>query len=316
MNTIKETNFNFERQQAFYRGKVRDVYTIADKYLAMVATDRISAFDVVLPQAIPHKGQVLNQIAAKFLKATEDIVPNWVIAVPDPCVTIGYLCQPFKVEMVIRGYLSGHAWREYQAGKREICGEPLPDGLRENDRLPEPIITPTTKAAIGHDEDISRAEILKQDIVSAADYAQLERYTKALFKRGTELAAERGLILVDTKYEFGKLEGKIYLIDEIHTPDSSRYFYADSFQLLQQEGKPQRQLSKEFVRKWLIENGFQGKEGQQVPEMTKEIVSSISERYIELFEHITGERFVYPENADVLSRVEYNTMAALRHITN
>lgn len=316
MNTIKETNFNFERQQAFYRGKVRDVYTIADKYLAMVATDRISAFDVVLPQAIPHKGQVLNQIAAKFLKATEDIVPNWVIAVPDPCVTIGYLCQPFKVEMVIRGYLSGHAWREYQAGKREICGEPLPDGLRENDRLPEPIITPTTKAAIGHDEDISRAEILKQDIVSAADYAQLERYTKALFKRGTELAAERGLILVDTKYEFGKLEGKIYLIDEIHTPDSSRYFYADSFQLLQQEGKPQRQLSKEFVRKWLIENGFQGKEGQQVPEMTKEIVSSISERYIELFEHITGERFVYPENADVLSRVEHNTMAALRHITN
>lgn len=316
MNTIKETNFNFERQQAFYRGKVRDVYTIADKYLAMVATDRISAFDVVLPQAIPHKGQVLNQIAAKFLKATEDIVPNWVIAVPDPCVTIGYLCQPFKVEMVIRGYLSGHAWREYQAGKREICGEPLPEGLRENDRLPEPIITPTTKAAIGHDEDISRAEILKQDIVSAADYAQLERYTKALFKRGTELAAERGLILVDTKYEFGKLEGKIYLIDEIHTPDSSRYFYADSFQLLQQEGKPQRQLSKEFVRKWLIENGFQGKEGQQVPEMTKEIVSSISERYIELFEHITGERFVYPENADVLSRVERNTMAALRHITN
>ncbi|GGH03354.1 phosphoribosylaminoimidazole-succinocarboxamide synthase [Parapedobacter pyrenivorans] len=316
MNTIKETNFNFERQQAFYRGKVRDVYTIADKYLAMVATDRISAFDVVLPRAIPHKGQVLNQIAAKFLKATEDIVPNWVIAVPDPCVTIGHLCQPFKVEMVIRGYLSGHAWREYHAGKREICGEPLPDGLRENDRLPEPIITPTTKAAVGHDEDISRAEILKQNIVSATDYAQLEIYTKALFKRGTELAAERGLILVDTKYEFGKLDGKIYLIDEIHTPDSSRYFYADSFERLQQEGKPQRQLSKEFVRKWLIENGFQGKENQQVPEMTNEIVSSISERYIELFEHITGERFIFPENADVLSRVERNTTAALRHITD
>ena len=315
-DTIKETNFHFEGQRAFYRGKVRDVYTIGDSHLAMVATDRISAFDVVLPRAIPCKGQVLNQIAAKFLKATEDIIPNWVIAVPDPCVTVGYQCQPFKVEMVIRGYLSGHAWREYQAGKRELCGESLPDGLRENDRLPEPIITPTTKADQGHDEDISRSDILKQGIVSAMDYTQLEAYTKALYQRGTELAAERGLILVDTKYEFGKRNGKIYLIDEIHTPDSSRYFYADSFEQLQSEGKPQRQLSKEFVRKWLIENDFQGKEGQQVPEMTDEIVSSISERYIELFEHITGERFVFPESVDLLSRVEGNTKAALQRIVD
>ena len=316
MNTIKETNFNFEGQTAFYRGKVRDVYTIADKYLAMVATDRISAFDVVLPRAIPYKGQVLNQIAAKFLKATEDIVPNWVIDVPDPSVTIGHLCQPFKVEMVIRGYLSGHAWREYSAGKREVCGESLPDGLQENDRLPEPIITPTTKAAVGHDEDISRAEILKQGIVAEADYVQLEAYTKALFKRGTEIAAKRGLILVDTKYEFGKRDGKIYLIDEIHTPDSSRYFYADSYDTLQAQGKPQKQLSKEFVRKWLIENGFQGKEGQEVPEMTDEIVSSISERYIELFEHITGEQFVYPDGTQVLERVANHIASALQKIAS
>ncbi|MGK6351762.1 phosphoribosylaminoimidazolesuccinocarboxamide synthase [Parapedobacter sp. DT-150] len=315
MNTIKETNFHFEGQTAFYRGKVRDVYTIADQYLAMVATDRISAFDVVLPRAIPYKGQVLNQIAAKFLRATEDIVPNWVMEVPDPCVTIGRLCQPFKVEMVIRGYLSGHAWREYQAGKREVCGEALPAGLNENDRLPEPIITPTTKAAVGHDEDISRAGILQQGLVSEADYAQLEAYTRALFKRGTELAAERGLILVDTKYEFGSLDGQIYLIDEIHTPDSSRYFYADSYEALQREGKPQRQLSKEFVRKWLIENGFQGKEGQNVPEMTDEIVSSISERYIELFEHITGERFAYPKDTDTLERVQRNIAAAIQGIS-
>ncbi len=314
MNTIKETNFHFEGQTAFYRGKVRDVYTIADQYLAMIATDRISAFDVVLPRAIPYKGQVLNQIAAKFLKATADIVPNWVLSVPDPCVTIGRLCQPFKVEMVIRGYLSGHAWREYQAGKREICGEPLPDGLRENDRLPEPIITPTTKAAVGHDEDISRADILRHGIVSESDYSQLETYTKALFKRGTELAAERGLILVDTKYEFGKRDGDIYLIDEIHTPDSSRYFYAESYEQLQREGKPQRQLSKEFVRKWLIENGFQGKDGQTIPNMTDEIVSSISERYIELFEHITGERFEYPEDAAILDRVQRHTATALHNI--
>ena len=311
MNTLKETNFHFEGQTAFYRGKVRDVYTIADTYLAMVATDRISAFDVVLPRAIPYKGQVLNQIAAKFLKATEDIVPNWVLAVPDPCVTIGRQCLPFKVEMVIRGYLSGHAWREYQAGKREICGEPLPDGLKENDRLPRPIITPTTKAAVGHDEDISRAAILEKGIVSEADYQQLEMYTFALFKRGTDLAAERGLILVDTKYEFGKIGDDILLIDEIHTPDSSRYFYADSYAQLQNEGKPQRQLSKEFVRKWLIENGFQGKEGQKIPEMTNEIVSSISERYVELFEHITGERFDYPDDTAATERVERNTAAAL-----
>jgi len=310
MNTLKETNFNFEGQTAFYRGKVRDVYTIADT-LVMVATDRISAFDVVLPRAIPYKGQVLNQIAAKFLKATEDIVPNWVLSVPDPCVTIGRQCQPFKVEMVIRGYLSGHAWREYQAGKREICGEPLPEGLRENDRLPEPIITPTTKAAVGHDEDISRTEILRQGIVSEADYLQLEAYTKALFKRGTELAKERGLILVDTKYEFGKMNGTIYLIDEIHTPDSSRYFYAEGYEQLQKEGKPQRQLSKEFVRKWLIENGFQGKEGQQIPEMSDEIVSSISERYIELFEHITGAQFEYPADTEVTERVVNNIRTAL-----
>jgi len=311
MNTIKETNFRFEHQTGFYRGKVRDVYTIADKYLAMVATDRISAFDVVLPRAIPYKGQVLNQIAAKFLRATADIVPNWVVDVPDPCVTIGRLCQPFKVEMVIRGYLSGHAWREYQAGKRELCGERLPQGLLENDRLPAPIITPTTKAAVGHDEDISREEILRQGIVSEADYAQLEGYTQALFARGTELAAERGLILVDTKYEFGQLDGKIYLIDEIHTPDSSRYFYADTYDQLQREGKPQRQLSKEFVRKWLIDNGFQGKEGQQIPEMTDEIITSIAERYIELFEHITGERFMYPDDVDVQERVRRNIAAAL-----
>ena len=314
MNTIKETDFNFESQTAFYRGKVRDVYTIADQYLAMIATDRISAFDVVLPRAIPYKGQVLNQIAAKFLKATEDIVPNWVLDVPDPNVTIGRLCQPFKVEMVIRGYLSGHAWREYRAGKREVCGESLPEGLSENDRLPEPIITPTTKASEGHDEDISRAEILRQGLVSEADYRQLEAYTKALFQRGTVLAAERGLILVDTKYEFGKLGDRIYLIDEIHTPDSSRYFYADSYENLQREGNPQRQLSKEFVRQWLIENGFQGQEGQQIPEMTDKIVSSISERYIELYEHITGEPFKYPEQSDVMDRVASQTAAALRRI--
>lgn len=314
MNTIKETNFHFEGQTAFYRGKVRDVYTIGDTYLAMVATDRISAFDVVLPRAIPYKGQILNQIAAKFLKATEDIVPNWVLAVPDPCVTIGRLCQPFKVEMVIRGYLSGHAWREYQSGKREICGEPLPDGLKENDRLPHPIITPTTKAAVGHDEDISRTSILEKGIVSEADYAQLEAYTHALFQRGTDLAAERGLILVDTKYEFGKIGDDIFLIDEIHTPDSSRYFYADSYTQLQDEDKPQRQLSKEFVRKWLIENGFQGKEGQKIPEMTDEIVSSISERYIELFEHITGEHFEHPDDTAVSERVQRNTATALHHM--
>lgn len=312
MNAIKETNFNFENQTAFYRGKVRDVYTIADTYLAMVASDRISAFDVVLPRPIPYKGQVLNQIAAKFLKATADIIPNWVVSVPDPSVTIGQMCEPFKVEMVIRGYLSGHAWREYAAGKREVCGEALPEGLKENDKLPEPIITPTTKAAVGHDEDISRADILKKGVVSEEDYVQLEQYTKALFQRGTEIAAQRGLILVDTKYEFGKKDGKIVLIDEIHTPDSSRYFYAEGYQERQEKGESQKQLSKEFVRKWLIENGFQGKDGQVVPEMTDEIVASISERYIELYEHIVGEKFVYPDQENVLERVERNVANALK----
>ena len=304
MNAIKETHFNFPKQTAFYKGKVRDVYTINNKYLVMVVSDRISAFDVVLPEAIPFKGQVLNQIAAKFLAATSDIVPNWVVTVPDPSVTIGRICDPFKVEMVIRGYLAGHAWREYSAGKRQVCGVSLPEGLKENDKLPEPIITPTTKASVGHDEDISRENILAKHIVSAADYEQLENYTKALFKRGTEIAAKQGLILVDTKYEFGKADGKIYLIDEIHTPDSSRYFYSEGYHERQENGEPQKQLSKEFVRKWLIENGFQGKDGQVVPLMTKEIVKSISERYIELFEQITGESFIKPGDDNVLNRVE------------
>ncbi|MBE8713460.1 phosphoribosylaminoimidazolesuccinocarboxamide synthase [Sphingobacterium hungaricum] len=312
MNAIKETNFNFENQTAFYRGKVRDVYTIANEYLVMVASDRISAFDVVLPKPIPYKGQVLNQIASKFLKATADIIPNWVVAVPDPSVTIGHTCEPFKVEMVIRGYLSGHAWRTYRDGGRILCGEVLAEGLKENDKLPEPIITPTTKAAVGHDEDISRTEILAQGIVSEADYVQLENYTKQLFQRGTEIAKERGLILVDTKYEFGKKDGKIYLIDEIHTPDSSRYFYADGYAERQEKDEEQKQLSKEFVRQWLIENGFQGKDGQQVPEMTDEIVQSISERYIELYEHITGEKFQYPTDEDVQVRLQTNITNALK----
>ncbi|WP_028297849.1 phosphoribosylaminoimidazolesuccinocarboxamide synthase [Olivibacter sitiensis] len=314
MNVIKETHFEFPRQTAFYKGKVRDVYTIEDKFLAMVVTDRISAFDVVLPRAIPYKGQVLNQIAARFLKATEDILPNWVIDVPDPSVTIGRIASPFKVEMVIRGYLSGHAWREYAAGKREVCGEKLPDGLKENDKLPQPIITPTTKAAVGHDEDISKAQILKQGIVSEADYEQLEAYTKALFQRGTELANKQGLILVDTKYEFGKIGDTIYLIDEIHTPDSSRYFYADGYADLQEKGLPQRQLSKEFVRKWLMENGFQGKEGQAMPGMSDELVLSISERYIELYEHIVGEKFVRPDIGNIIERVEQNILRAIEKL--
>ena len=314
MNAIKETHFNLPGQTNFYKGKVRDVYTINNKYLAMVVTDRISAFDVVLPEAIPYKGQVLNQIAARFLEATADIVPNWVITVPDPSVTIGRICEPFKVEMVIRGYLAGHAWREYSAGKRQVCGESLPEDLKENDILPTPIITPTTKASVGHDEDISKAEILKQNIVSADDYARLEAYTQALFKRGTEIAAKQGLILVDTKYEFGKVDGQIYLIDEIHTPDSSRYFYKEGYEERQQKGEPQKQLSKEFVRKWLIENGFQGKEGQVVPVMTPEIVNSISERYIELYEQIIGEVFVKPDNASVLNRVETGIIEALRNL--
>jgi phosphoribosylaminoimidazole-succinocarboxamide synthase len=311
MDAIKETHFNFKGQTNYYKGKVRDVYTIHDKYLAMVVTDRISAFDVVLPEAIPYKGQVLNQIAAKFLQATSDILPNWVINVPDPSVTIGRICEPFKVEMVIRGYLAGHAAREYALGKRQVCGVTLPEGLKENDILPEPIITPTTKASVGHDEDISREEILKQGIVSEADYIQLENYTRQLFKRGTEIATKQGLILVDTKYEFGKAGNIIYLIDEIHTPDSSRYFYSEGYTERQASGEAQKQLSKEFVRKWLIENGFQGKDGQQVPEMTKEIVQSISERYIELYEQITGEAFVKHELTDVLKRVENSINTAL-----
>jgi len=311
MNAIKETHFQFPKQTAFYKGKVRDVYTIDNKYLAMVVTDRISAFDVVLPEPIPYKGQVLNQIAAKFLQATSDIVPNWVVTVPDPSVTIGRICEPFKVEMVIRGYLAGHAWREYSSGKRTICGVGMPDGLKENDQLPEPIITPTTKASVGHDEDISKEDILAKGIVSAADYAELEKYTRALYQRGTEIAAKRGLILVDTKYEFGKADGKIYLIDEIHTPDSSRYFYKEGYEERQKNNEPQKQLSKEFVRKWLIENGFQSKDGQVVPTMTKDIVDSISERYIELFEQITGEGFVKPGSEEVLSRVEASIKKSL-----
>jgi phosphoribosylaminoimidazole-succinocarboxamide synthase len=311
MNAIKETHFNFPGQTNYYKGKVRDVYTIRDEYLAMVVTDRISAFDVVLPEAIPYKGQVLNQIAAKFLKATADILPNWVISVPDPSVTIGRICEPFKVEMVIRGYLAGHAAREYALGKREVCGVTLPEGLKENDILPEPIITPTTKASVGHDEDISREQILEKGIVTTADYLQLEYYTRSLFKRGTEIAAKQGLILVDTKYEFGKVGDTIYLIDEIHTPDSSRYFYSEGYATRQANGEPQKQLSKEFVRQWLIENGFQGKERQIVPEMSKEVVQSISERYIELYEQITGERFVKPELDDVIKRVENSINIAL-----
>jgi phosphoribosylaminoimidazole-succinocarboxamide synthase len=303
MNAIKETHFTFPGQTSFYKGKVRDVYTINNEYLVMVVTDRISAFDVVLPEAIPFKGQVLNQIASGALKATADIVPNWVISVPDPSVTIGRICEPFKVEMVIRGYLAGHAAREYALGKRQVCGVHLPDGLKENDKLPEPIITPTTKASVGHDEDISREQILEQEIVSEEDYTRLEAYTRALYERGTEIAAKRGLILVDTKYEFGKIDNEIFLIDEIHTPDSSRYFYSDGYEERQAAGEPQKQLSKEFVRRWLIENGFQGKEGQVVPEMTPEIVGSISERYIELYEKITGKTFVKPGLENVINRV-------------
>lgn len=306
MTAIKETHFQFPKQSAFYKGKVRDVYTINDQYMAMVVTDRISAFDVVLPEAIPFKGQVLNQIAAKFLAATKDIVPNWVLNVPDEMVTIGRICEPFKVEMVIRGYLAGHAWREYSSGKRTVCGVSLPDGLKENDKLPSPIITPTTKAAVGHDEDISKEDILAKGIVSMFDYTHLENYTQALYKRGTEMAAERGLILVDTKYEFGKVGDDIYLIDEIHTPDSSRYFYAEGYEERQLNNEPQKQLSKEFVRKWLIENGFQGKDGQSVPAMDDALINSISERYIELYEQITGDQFVKNESNDVLSRIEKN----------
>jgi phosphoribosylaminoimidazole-succinocarboxamide synthase len=311
MNAITETRFSFPGQKSFYKGKVRDVYNIADEKLVMVVSDRISAFDVVLPEGIPYKGQVLNQIAAKFLKATEDILPNWMLATPDPMVTVGRMCEPYKVEMVIRGYLSGHAWREYKAGKRTICGVTMPDGLKENDKFPEPIITPTTKASVGHDEDISREEILSRGIVPREEYEQLEKYTRAVYQRGTEMAAAKGLILVDTKYEFGKKDGRIYLIDEIHTPDSSRYFYSEGYAERQQKGEAQKQLSKEFVREWLMANGFQGKDGQKIPEMTKEIITSISDRYIELFESITGEKFVKADTSNVLDRVEKNIRAYL-----
>ncbi len=312
MDAITETKFNFPKQKSFYKGKVRDVYNIDDKQLVMVVSDRISAFDVVLPKGIPYKGQVLNQIAAKFLKATEDILPNWVISVPDPMVTVGLFCEPFKVEMVIRGYLSGHAWREYKSGKRVVCGVAMPDGMKENDKFPEPIITPTTKASVGHDEDISKEEILKQGIVSKEEYEQLEKYTRAVFQRGTEMAANMGLILVDTKYEFGKKEGKIYLIDEIHTPDSSRYFYKEGYAERQTKGEAQKQLSKEFVREWLMANGFQGKDGQKIPEMTPEIITSISERYIELYENIVGEKFVRTDVNNVKERVEGNITEFLK----
>ena len=309
-NAIKETQFQFPDQVGFYKGKVRDVY-IFEKELVVVASDRISAFDVVLPRPIPFKGQVLNQIAAGFLKATSDLVPNWVTSTPDPNVTIGKRCEPFKVEMVIRGYMSGHAAREYKAGKRMLCGVPMPDGMRENDPFPEPIITPTTKASEGHDEDISREDILAKGIVSEEDYIILEKYTRALFKKGQEMAQEKGLILVDTKYEFGKFGDQILLIDEIHTPDSSRYFYAEGYEENQAKGLPQKQLSKEFVRQWLIANGFQGKDGQTIPEMTDEIVESISERYIELYENIMGEKFVKGDIQNLESRIEGAILAHL-----
>jgi phosphoribosylaminoimidazole-succinocarboxamide synthase len=306
MKAVTKTDFQLPGQVSKYTGKVRDVYSIDDSYIVMVATDRISAFDVVLPEGIPYKGQVLNQIASKFLDLTEDIIPNWKVAEVDPMATIGLRCEPYKVEMVVRGYLAGHAWREYRDGKRTLCGVALPDGLRENDRLPEPIITPTTKAAEGHDEDISREEIIARGIVPADEYAELERYTLALFQRGTEIAAERGLILVDTKYEFGRKDGRILLMDEIHTPDSSRYFYADGYEERLERGERQRQLSKEFVREWLMANGFQGQEGQKVPEMTPEVVAGITDRYVELYEHITGEKFERTECDDVLSRIYAN----------
>ncbi len=311
MNAVTKTNFSLPGQTNLYIGKVRDVYNIKDELLIMVTTDRISAFDVVLPKGIPYKGQVLNQIAAKFLDDTADIVPNWKLATPDPMVTVGRLCEPFKVEMVIRGYLSGHAWREYKSGKRTLCGVPMPEGMKENDKFPEPIITPTTKAMVGHDEDISREEIISSGLVSEEDYVKLEDYTRKIFKRGGEIANKMGLILVDTKYEFGKDGNDIFLIDEIHTPDSSRYFYLEGYEERQQKGEPQRQLSKEFVREWLIANNFQGKEGQTVPEMTDDFVSQVSERYIELFENITGEQFQRADISNVLKRVEGNIMGFL-----
>ncbi|MGV6861098.1 MAG: phosphoribosylaminoimidazolesuccinocarboxamide synthase [Putridiphycobacter sp.] len=308
MAAITKTQFNFPHQTNVYNGKVRDVYFLEDDYLVIVASDRISAFDYILPKGIPFKGQVLNQLAEKFLKATEDIVPNWLIDTPDPSVAVGHHCEPFKVEMVIRGYLAGHSAREYKAGKRLLCGVTLPEGMKENDQFPSPIITPATKAEEGHDEDISREDIIKQGIVSAEDYEQLEKYTYALFERGTQLAAEKGLILVDTKYEFGKKDGKIYLIDEIHTPDSSRYFYADGYAERQAKGEPQKQLSKEFVRQWLIEHNFQGLDGQTMPDMPDDFVQLVSERYIELYEKITGEKFVKADNTDIENRINSNVL--------
>ena len=307
MNALTKTDFNFKGQTKVYHGKVRDVYFIDDKYLVMVASDRISAFDVILPEGIPYKGQVLNQIAALFLDETSDIVPNWKIATPDPMVTVGKLCKPFPVEMIIRGYLTGSSWRTYKSGKREICGVPIPDGMKEHQRFEKPIITPTTKADEGHDEDISREEIIRQGLISEDDYKQIEEITYKLFQRGSEIAAKHGLILVDTKYEFGKIGDQIYLMDEIHTPDSSRYFIADQYEECFEKGLPVKQLSKEFVREWLMANGFQGQEGQQVPEMTPEIVNSISERYIELYEKVTGKKFEKAdESDDILQRIEKN----------
>jgi phosphoribosylaminoimidazole-succinocarboxamide synthase len=315
MNTITTTHFNFPNQKSVYRGKVREVYNINEELLVMVATDRLSAFDVVLPKGIPYKGQILNQIATKFMELTSDIVPNWLVATPDPNVAVGHLCEPFKVEMVIRGYLSGHAAREYAAGKRLICGVEMAEGLKENDKFPTPIITPTTKADNGsHDEDISREAILSNHIVSEADYLILEKYTRALYQRGSEIAASRGLILVDAKYEFGKTkDGQIVLIDEIHTPDSSRYFYSEGYQERQNNGEEQKQLSKEFVRRWLIENGFQGKDGQQIPDMTDAYIESVSERYIELFENILGEKFVKADITNINERIETNVLNYLQN---
>ena len=313
-NTITSTNFNFPNQKGVYHGKVREVYTLENNLLLMVATDRLSAFDVVMPKGIPYKGQILNQIATKMMRDTEDLVPNWLIATPDPNVAIGEACEPFKVEMVIRGYMSGHAAREYKAGKRLLCGVEMPEGMKENDKFPEPIITPATKAEMGdHDEDISREDIIKKGIVSEEDYIQLEDYTRKLFKRGSEIASKRGLILVDTKYEFGKTkDGKIVLIDEIHTPDSSRYFYAEGYEERQKNEEPQKQLSKEFVRQWLIQNGFQGLEGQKLPEMSDEYIESVSERYIELYENITGEKFVKADVSNIQERIEKNVLDYLK----
>lgn len=309
MKAIVKTDFNLPGQVGKYVGKVRDVYDIDGKYLVMVVTDRISAFDVVLPEGVPYKGQVLNRIAAKFLDATADILPNWKVAVPDPAVTIGHKCEPFKVEMVIRGYLAGHAWREYKAGKRTICGVAMPDGMVENQKFPEPLVTPTSKAAEGHDEDISKEEIIAQGLVGREDYEKLEAYTRAIYKRGCEIVAQHGLILVDTKYEFGKKDGQIYLMDEVHTPDSSRYFYAEGYEERLAKGEHQKQLSKEFVREWLMANGFQGQEGQKVPEMTPEVVAGISDRYIELYEHITGDKFEKTEYS--AEAIEANVKACL-----